>query len=240
MQRDERTDRTPKRGRRSPRGKRAVMHGCVRTCAACRAAAPREDLLRFALDGGRITFDLDRRLPGRGVNLGPSPLCLDRAQKRGVFHRAFKVGLSPEDARVLAADVRERVRARCQHWIADGFRRGALVTASHDPASIVGRLWREDALSDLVSGIPPVGATTPRATAKMAAIVRVASEFTLGRAGDMKRRPEPADICPALDSAVRFAKVEAVVLPTAGGPTGLTSNDEAGVSLTRRPSGGSE
>jgi len=218
------------------------MPGCVRICAACRAQAPRHDLLRFALDADRrVAFDPDRRLPGRGINLGPSPRCLDQAQKRGVFQRTFKVSLSPEDARVLTAQVADRVRATCRHWLADAYRRGALqVVTLAELVPEQRMLWERDALADLVRDIPPVIASTPRATAKMAALTRAASQFTLQGTGDMKRRPEPADPCPALDSAVRFAKVEAVVLPTAGGPTGLTSNVEAGVSLTRRPSGGSE
>ncbi|MFO0748848.1 MAG: YlxR family protein [Myxococcota bacterium] len=201
MQHDARNNETPKPGRRLPRGKRDALPGCVRSCAACRTRAPRGELLRFALVDGKVVFDLERRIRGRGLNLGPSPVCIERAQKRGAFQRTWRIGVSPEDARVLAAEVGLRLRERLTSWLEQAFARGALARAGSidqvEPASVQ-VLWRESELAAVVGAVPPSSPRTPRAAAKMAALAHAARQFTLVGAGDMKRRPEPVDLCPAL------------------------------------------
>ena len=92
--------------------------------------------MRFALVDGRVVFDLDKRLGGRGLSLGPSPGCLALAHKRGVFQRQWKVGLSPEDLAVLVAQVRLALGERLHHWLADGVARGAL-TPTTQPSGLM-------------------------------------------------------------------------------------------------------
>jgi len=199
----------------------------VRSCAACRARAPRDALLRFALDGGRVVVDLDKRLGGRGLSLGPSPVCLAEAQRRGVFMRAWKVGVSPEDVRVLALEVRARLAERLGHWLADGHRRGALVPAERLALPEGLRpLWDDERLADVVGDVPPVRALTPRAERRLALLTRAVSQFTFQGAGDKKRRPEPADLCVALAPEVGRAG-------SAGRPA------EPGLPATMDPSTGS-
>jgi predicted RNA-binding protein YlxR (DUF448 family) len=48
----------------------------MRTCVGCRARAPRASLLRFvSADGGGLTLDPGRELPGRGAWLHCDPAC---------------------------------------------------------------------------------------------------------------------------------------------------------------------
>lgn len=238
-----RTEPTPKpAGRRIPRGKRDVLPGCVRSCAACRQRAPRGELLRFVLVDGRVVFDPDRLRQGRGLNLGPSPRCIERAQKKGAFQRQWRIALSPEDARVLAADVGERVRERLAHWLEDAWQRGALAPVAGPEAVEPERmrvLWTQPELASIVGRVPPSIARTPRAAARMAALTHAAWQFTLLGAGDMKRRPEPADVCPALapvtglgqvGQAADDASITVVGPPTTDGSGRTPLGVEAGVS----------
>jgi predicted RNA-binding protein YlxR (DUF448 family) len=67
----------------------------VRTCVGCRRRAARHELLRVvATDDGTgpvLVPDPDRRLPGRGANLHPTPDCLALALRRRAFSRALRV-----------------------------------------------------------------------------------------------------------------------------------------------------
>ncbi|PRI10572.1 YlxR family protein [Leucobacter massiliensis] len=68
----------------------------VRTCVACRKRAPRTELLRVALQDGRLVADDRAVLPGRGAWVHPTAQCLDRAVSRGMFARALKVSGKPD------------------------------------------------------------------------------------------------------------------------------------------------
>ncbi len=67
----------------------------VRTCVGCRRQAARHELLRVvAADDGTgpvLVPDPERRLPGRGANLHPTPDCLALALRRRAFARALRV-----------------------------------------------------------------------------------------------------------------------------------------------------
>ena len=67
----------------------------VRTCVGCRRQAARHELLRVvATDDGTgpvLVPDPERRLPGRGANLHPTPDCLALALRRRAFARALRV-----------------------------------------------------------------------------------------------------------------------------------------------------
>ena len=75
----------PKRRKRSP-------HDPIRRCAACRRAAPKHDLLRFARcpQTRQVALDPHQRLPGRGAYLCPDPECFRLAVKRKSLERALK------------------------------------------------------------------------------------------------------------------------------------------------------
>ncbi|MEV0588164.1 YlxR family protein [Nonomuraea sp. NPDC050310] len=63
----------------------------VRTCVGCRVRAIKSELLRLVLDGDHVTPDLQGRLPGRGASLHPALSCLELAERRRAFPRAFRV-----------------------------------------------------------------------------------------------------------------------------------------------------
>jgi uncharacterized protein len=68
----------------------------VRTCIGCRKKDGPAGLLRMTVsadDGaGRIVVpDPGRRAPGRGAHLHPTAECLELAERRKAFPRAFRV-----------------------------------------------------------------------------------------------------------------------------------------------------
>lgn len=71
----------------------------VRTCVGCRGRAVTTELLRLVVERVsptglgtvRVVPDLAGRLPGRGAWLHPLPDCLDLAERRRVFARAFRL-----------------------------------------------------------------------------------------------------------------------------------------------------
>ncbi|WP_312032886.1 YlxR family protein [Actinomadura latina] len=94
---------TPRRGRLMERGRTAP----VRTCAGCRVRTAKSDLLRLVVVEGVIVPDPRGRLPGRGAHLHPDLACLELAERRRAFPRAFRLP-GPLDAGAL----RERLAAR--------------------------------------------------------------------------------------------------------------------------------
>jgi predicted RNA-binding protein YlxR (DUF448 family) len=51
-------------------------HIPLRTCTGCGQRAPQRDLVRFvSAAGGGLRLDPERRLPGRGAYLHPTPSC---------------------------------------------------------------------------------------------------------------------------------------------------------------------
>ncbi|MFF5259391.1 YlxR family protein [Actinomadura viridis] len=87
---------TPRRGRLSQRG-RAVP---LRTCVGCRVRTAKSDLLRLVVVEGVIVPDHGKALPGRGAHIHPDPACLELAERRRAFPRAFRLAGSL-DTRVL-------------------------------------------------------------------------------------------------------------------------------------------
>ena len=62
-----------------------------RMCVACRASAPRQEMLRFArAPDGALAFDVRARLDGRGAWTCPDGACIQKALDRGAFERAFE------------------------------------------------------------------------------------------------------------------------------------------------------
>lgn len=78
-----------------------------RTCVGCRRTATKAELLRLVVVEGSVTPDPRGRLAGRGAWLHPDPDCLDRAERRRAFPRAFRLP-GPLDLTLLRAAVEER------------------------------------------------------------------------------------------------------------------------------------
>lgn len=166
-------------------------------------------------------FDPERRMGGRGVNVGPSPLCLARASFRGAFQRGLGVSVSSEDTQVLGLAVREALAERLTGYLASAWQRGGLEAVASVEAlepPVVRALWQREELLAIVGTVPPAAARSPRAARKIAVLAAAVSEFTFGRAGDMKRRPEPAGACPALASAGFAGSARAPELVAENGP----------------------
>ncbi|MUN40039.1 DUF448 domain-containing protein [Actinomadura sp. NEAU-AAG5] len=85
------------RGRVAPR----------RMCVGCRVRTVKSDLLRLVVVGDVIVPDPRGRLPGRGAHLHPDLACLELAERRRAFPRAFRLP-GPLDGTALRARLAER------------------------------------------------------------------------------------------------------------------------------------
>ena len=69
--------------------------GPMRSCVGCKKRAAKSDLLRLAVvrHDERLSVVPDPRgqRPGRGASLHPDPHCLDLAERRRAFPRAFRL-----------------------------------------------------------------------------------------------------------------------------------------------------
>lgn len=87
---------TRQRGRLMTHGRAAPQ----RTCVGCRVRTAKSDLLRLVVVEGSVVPDPQRRLSGRGASLHPDLACLELAERRRAFPRAFRHG-GPLDMSML-------------------------------------------------------------------------------------------------------------------------------------------
>ena len=73
----------------------------ARTCVGCRSRAEKSQLLRVVVVEDACVPDDLARLPGRGAYLHREARCLELAEKRRAFPRAFRVP-GPLDTTALA------------------------------------------------------------------------------------------------------------------------------------------
>ncbi|MFI9555079.1 YlxR family protein [Nonomuraea endophytica] len=85
-----------------------------RTCVGCRVRTVKSELLRLVLVEDRIVPDLRGRLPGRGASLHPDPSCLELAERRRAFPRAFRVPGPLDVSRVRAHLEEENHEMSCR------------------------------------------------------------------------------------------------------------------------------
>ena len=71
-------------------------------CVGCRERAAKSDLLRLVVVEGRVVPDPRGRLPGRGASIHPDLGCLELAERRRAFPRAFRLA-GPLDLSMLRA-----------------------------------------------------------------------------------------------------------------------------------------
>lgn len=72
----------------------------IRTCIACRARAPQNELVRLVRIGDVVVDATSPRLPGRGAYLHAG--CFELAEKRQAIRRAFGPGAGLAAAQVEA------------------------------------------------------------------------------------------------------------------------------------------
>jgi uncharacterized protein len=69
--------------------------GPMRSCVGCKKRAAKSDLLRLAVvrvdEEFRVVPDPRGQRSGRGASLHPDPHCLDLAERRRAFPRAFRL-----------------------------------------------------------------------------------------------------------------------------------------------------
>jgi predicted RNA-binding protein YlxR (DUF448 family) len=80
----------------------------------CRIRTTKSDLLRIVVIEGRCVPDPRGRLPGRGASVHPTPGCLDLAERRRAFPRAFRLA-GPLDLSALRRFVEEQAEDPPQH-----------------------------------------------------------------------------------------------------------------------------
>ncbi|WP_131743263.1 YlxR family protein [Actinomadura roseirufa] len=78
-----------------------------RTCVGCRVRTAKSDLLRLVVVEDALVPDPRGRLPGRGAHLHPDLECLELAERRRAFPRAFRLP-GPLDGSALRARLAER------------------------------------------------------------------------------------------------------------------------------------
>lgn len=87
--------------------------GPLRRCLVSRESLPKEGMIRFVLDPGRVVVpDLAGKLPGRGMWLSAKADVLERAVKRGAFSRAARgtVHLPPDLRSRIEDGLKRRLR----------------------------------------------------------------------------------------------------------------------------------
>jgi predicted RNA-binding protein YlxR (DUF448 family) len=113
-----------KTARRPKDDDRAGDH--LRLCAVSRAERPVDDLIRFvAAPDGRITPDLGRKLPGRGVWVTADRASVEAAIKARAFARSLKraVTVAPE----LAQDIEDLLTKRAVDALSLANKAGAVL-----------------------------------------------------------------------------------------------------------------
>lgn len=69
-----------------------MKHIPMRMCIACREMRPQKELIRIVKnkETGRICFDMEKKMFGRGAYICKNPECVKLAQKKRGIERYFK------------------------------------------------------------------------------------------------------------------------------------------------------
>lgn len=103
-----------------------------RSCVACKARRPTDELIRLGLvSRRRLSPDLRGKIPGRGAWVCPTQACLEQVEARPrVLGRALKQDPGPEAARGLLAATRESLMAEVISRVELAAQAGALVSGT--------------------------------------------------------------------------------------------------------------
>lgn len=67
------------------------MKVSIRTCVVCRRTGEKGDLARVVANGGKLIFDKDHRMPGRGAYVHRKAECMMRLAQQGRWERALRL-----------------------------------------------------------------------------------------------------------------------------------------------------
>lgn len=67
-----------------------------RMCVACREMSPKADLVRMVKTDGKVVFDENCSMGGRGAYVHKRAECVRLAQKKRAFERHLKCAVEPE------------------------------------------------------------------------------------------------------------------------------------------------
>jgi len=154
--------------------------------------------VRFTRDGERLVVDLDRRRGGRGVHIGATRRCLERALKRGAFARVLRGKLDTPSPEELAEELAGAFLAHLDRAVRGGLRarQGEPVGSLSQVSPLALReLCEHVEGTPLEAAVPRVAIAAGPLASRVAWLARGASEFTFTRAGGMERRPEAPEPC---------------------------------------------
>ena len=169
-----------------------VAHGLqarspLRTCIATAQTRPKHELLRFVLSpDGVVTFDVNGRLPGRGLWITPSAEAFAIATKKNLFSRAAKTQVRvPSD---LVEQVIKALKTNILRALGLARRRGDLIlgTAKVEAALAAGEissLWiAEDTSSITFEQWVRKCSSGPKQVPYFQAFTQIELAIALGRA----------------------------------------------------------
>ena len=82
-----------------------------RSCVGCGMRREKKDLLRVVMgDDGMLIPDESGKLPGRGAYLCKDPACVELAEKKRAFYRAFRRGADHPIAEEAYNRLKEQMR----------------------------------------------------------------------------------------------------------------------------------
>lgn len=112
----------------APRAEARPVQGTLRSCVACRARRPPEDLLRLVLvSRHRLEPDLRRALPGRGAWLCPTAACLGRIEGHSrLLGRALRRDPGSAAVEGLGERIRQALRAEIAALLPRAARHGRI------------------------------------------------------------------------------------------------------------------
>ncbi len=73
-----------------------MLKPCLRLDLSSRRSLPKEDLLRFVKIDGKLIFDKESKLPGRGYYLSKDPSCIEKARQKHLLEK--KAGVPIQDS----------------------------------------------------------------------------------------------------------------------------------------------
>lgn len=124
----------------------------MRTCVACRLAAPRGTFVRIVQDlEGRLFVDRLLKAPGRGAHVCYARDCLEQSLRRKAYGRTFELPVQPMEFETLVTAVVAAIDARIADRLALARRAGAVRSGAQALGELGGvelLLVAEDAADD--------------------------------------------------------------------------------------------